>query len=121
MNEPKELELTPAEDAFVQGWEALTDETYRINVEKGFFAGPVRMGDQCMLIASEVAEAYEAWRKDLNDDKLTHRLGLEVELADAVIRIMNLGRHLGLDVATALVEKSRYNATRPYMHGGKKT
>lgn len=39
-----------------------------------------------MLIISELAEAMEGHRKNLQDDKLPHRKMLEVELADAVIR-----------------------------------
>lgn len=116
-------ETTANEVAFIKAWRDLAEDTYRINCEKGFMTpgSPVSIGDQCMLIASEVAEGYEAWRKDLKDDKLTHRDGLEVELADAVIRIINLGRHLGYDIPAALVEKTHYNAKRPFMHGGKKT
>jgi NTP pyrophosphatase (non-canonical NTP hydrolase) len=115
--------MTDAQLQFIKAWHALAEETYAINVSKGFMTPgqPVSIGDQCMLIASEVAEGYEAWRKDLKDDKITHRDGLEVELADAVIRIINLAKHLGYDIPAALVEKSDFNANRPYMHGGKKT
>ena len=40
------------------------------------------------LVHSEVSEAMEGFRKNLMDDKLPHRQMLEVELADAVIRIL---------------------------------
>tara|TARA_B100000902_G_C27315541_1_gene921081 strand:- start:2296 stop:2832 length:537 start_codon:yes stop_codon:yes gene_type:complete len=43
-----------------------------------------------MLTVSEVAEAMEGDRKDLMDDKLPHRKMLEVELADALIRTVDL-------------------------------
>ena len=65
-----------------------------------------------MLIVTEVAEAMEGHRKGLMDDKLPHRGMLEVELADAVIRIMDLAGGLHLDVAGAIVEKLVYNMTR---------
>ena len=42
------------------------------------------------LIHSEISEALEADRKDLMDDHLPHRKGIEVELADAMIRILDL-------------------------------
>jgi hypothetical protein len=66
-----------------------------------------------MLTVSELCEAMEADRKDLMDDKLTHRLGLEVELADALIRIGDLGGALGLALGAAAREKSAFNLVRP--------
>lgn len=65
-----------------------------------------------MLCVSELAEAMEGLRKDQMDDKLPHRKMLEVELADAVIRILDLSGGLGLDVAGALAEKLEYNRNR---------
>lgn len=44
------------------------------------------MGEMLMLAVSELAEAMEGHRKNLQDDKLTHRPMMEVELADFVIR-----------------------------------
>lgn len=64
------------------------------------------------LIHSELSEALEADRKDLMDDKLPHRHGLEVELADAVIRIFDMAGGLNLDIAGAMAEKLKYNADR---------
>src|SRR6185369_4809110 len=42
---------------------------------------------QLMLMVSEIAEAMEGTRKSLMDDHLKHRPMVEVELADAIIRI----------------------------------
>ena len=64
------------------------------------------------LIHSEISEAMEAHRKGLMDDKLPHRPGIEVELADAILRIADLGKALNLDVAGALVEKDLFNRRR---------
>jgi NTP pyrophosphatase (non-canonical NTP hydrolase) len=65
-----------------------------------------------MLTVSEVSEAMEAHRSDKMDDKLPHRTGLEVELADAIIRIGDLARCLNLDLGGAVVEKIEYNLRR---------
>lgn len=68
--------------------------------------------EKLMLIVSELAEAMEGHRKNLNDDKLPHRSMVEVELADALIRIFDLAGAKGYDVAGAIVEKLAYNAKR---------
>lgn len=49
----------------------------------------------------------------MSDDKLPHRLQIEVELADAVIRIADLAGALGLDLGGAIAEKIRFNEHRP--------
>ena len=72
------------------------------------------------LIHSEISEAMEGYRKNLMDDKLPHRSMLEVELADAVIRIMDFSQGKNLDVDGAIAEKLNYNKTRPYLHGENK-
>lgn len=51
-----------------------------------------------MLVVSEIAEAMEAERKDLMDDKLPHRPGAEVELVDAVIRLADFAGGFGYDI-----------------------
>lgn len=65
------------------------------------------------LIHSEISEAMEGHRKGLADDKLPHRLMIEVELADAVIRIADLAGALGLDLGGAIADKMAFNQHRP--------
>lgn len=71
------------------------------------------VGDKLMLIVTEIAEAKEGHRKNLNDDHIPHRPMVEVELADAVIRIADLAGMMGLDLAGAVIDKLVYNKTRP--------
>lgn len=66
-----------------------------------------------LLCHSEISEATEGFRKGLPDDKLPHRPMIEVELADAVIRIADLAGAMGLDLAGAIAEKLHYNSHRP--------
>lgn len=69
-------------------------------------------GELLMLIVSEIAEAMEGERKNLMDDKLVNRPMVEVELADAIIRIMDYAGAFNLDLDGAVREKRSYNATR---------
>jgi len=54
----------------------------------------------------------EGDRKGLMDDHLPHRSMIEVELADAIIRILDLAGYLKLDIQGVIDEKLEYNKTR---------
>jgi NTP pyrophosphatase (non-canonical NTP hydrolase) len=69
-------------------------------------------GEMLMLIVSEIAEAMEGERKNLMDSHLPHRKAVEVELADALIRIFDYAGAYGFDLDGAVAEKLAYNATR---------
>lgn len=64
------------------------------------------------LVHSEVSEALEGLRKDTDDDHLPHRSCEEVEIADAVIRLLDYAAARGYDLGTILKEKQEYNARR---------
>lgn len=70
------------------------------------------VGEMIALIHSELSEALEGTRKNLMDDKLPHRKMEEVEMADALIRILDYCEGRKLDIGGAYVEKMRFNATR---------
>lgn len=70
------------------------------------------VGEQLALVHSEISEALEGHRKNKQDDHLPHRKAIEVELADALIRICDLAGYLGLDLGAAYAEKLEYNARR---------
>lgn len=75
-------------------------------------SSPRNVPELLCLIHSEISEAMEGYRKGLMDDKLPHRTMLEVELADALIRICDMAGGLHLDLAGAVEEKLAYNAQR---------
>lgn len=92
---------------------------YNLNVRAGWWSdletgAPKERndGELIALMHSELSEGLEALRKDLMDDKLTHRKGIEVELADCVIRILDYCGGRDLDLAGAIVEKIAFNAER---------
>lgn len=70
------------------------------------------VGEMFALMHSELSEALEADRKHLMDRHLPHRTGVEVELADLLIRVFDFAGALGLDLDGALAEKLAYNARR---------
>lgn len=70
------------------------------------------VGELLCLVHSEISEAMEGHRKNLMDDHLPHRKMIEVELADAIIRICDIAGGLGLDLGGAVAEKHLYNQQR---------
>lgn len=102
----------------------LQADIHRENCEAGWWTDPFTgedlresrltetMGWKLLLAHSEISEAAEGLRKGLNDDKLPHRSMMEVEIADTIIRLLDLAEANGLDVAGAMEEKRAYNAKR---------
>jgi len=82
-------------------------------VNAGWWDGGDRnKGEQIALMHSELSEALEAVRKGTMDDHLPERPGVEVELADTMIRIFDFCGAYQLDIGGAVEDKLKYNATR---------
>jgi NTP pyrophosphatase (non-canonical NTP hydrolase) len=82
------------------------------NVEKGWYSTPREDGTLIALMHSELSEALEGLRKNLQDDKLPHRKAAEVELADLAIRLLDFCGYKSYDIQGAIDEKLSYNETR---------
>lgn len=76
-----------------------------------------------MLAAGEIHEAHEELRAGHDYHEVYRNPGSEkpegfgIELADAVIRLLNIMSACGLDAETLIAEKHAYNLTRPFRHG----
>jgi NTP pyrophosphatase (non-canonical NTP hydrolase) len=110
--------------------------------DKGFYDNPDRnVGEALMLIVGEVSEAMEAhqtgrianwelynsvyadenpmteadWTKQCFERHIKNTF--EDEMADAVIRIMDLCEFLKIDLEAHILAKMQYNSTRERLHG----
>ena len=90
----------------------LQQQIHQQNKDAGWWDNPREKGTLLCLIHSEISEAMEGERKDLMDDHLPHRKMAEVELADAVIRILDYAGAFGYDIEGAITEKLEYNKHR---------
>lgn len=98
-----------------KGWWGDRDELSRTR------AGKVQVDIGCIaLVITELAEAIENIRAGYTpDDKVPEFSGLEAELADAIIRILDFAEARKLRVAEAVIDKARFNEGRSERHGGK--
>lgn len=74
--------------------------------------GSKAVGDQISLIHSEISEAYEGHRKNKPDEHCPEFTNFEIELADAMIRILDTAGGLNLRLGAAFAAKMKYNAVR---------
>lgn len=103
---------------------------YKVAKDKGFHSGNNIFGNYISNIHGEVSELWEAYRNN-ELDKLCNKADkmkelelapltcLEEELADIIIRTLDLAYTYEVDIEGAIVSKMKYNENRKYRHGNK--
>lgn len=117
----------------------LAKEVHENAIGKGFYEGKKNTGEMIALIHSEVSEALEADRKDFYVSRgsikgivrekspslfkaifrQNFKDTFEDELADIMIRVMDLAAFKGVDLESHIQAKMRFNELRPHKHGKK--
>lgn len=101
-------------------------DCWKVSEEHGWHEdnGDHTMVEKLCLIHSEISEALEEWRDGRGADETyfhgTKPEGVPIELADAVIRILDLAQIYNIDLTAAIDLKQAYNRTREFRHGGKR-
>jgi hypothetical protein len=121
----------------------LSVDVYNNAVSKGWYdnGAACNMGERIALIHAEVSEMLEADRNSEYCDRSTEALQsmmlhdddkfkemfevlvkgtFEEELADVVIRCLDMAAFKKIDLEHHILCKMRYNTLRPIRHGGKK-
>jgi NTP pyrophosphatase (non-canonical NTP hydrolase) len=106
----------------------LAEQTAQNSIRRGFTDGqrptPVEAMAFVALIMTELAEVVEVLRLgcftvEYNTDRHGKPVGIENELADIILRTLDLSKAYGLNLEEALQKKADYNDKRPMGYGGR--
>ncbi len=98
-------------------------DVHETAVLHGWYECDCNVGEVIALMHSELSEALEEWRDGHPLTEIRYEdgkpEGFPIEMADAMIRILDTCHHLGIDIEEAIAIKAMYNKSRPYRHGKK--
>ncbi len=97
---------------------------------QGFTVDAANIDQKLLLAVSEICEAQEELRDgrtlteiyysvhvDPTNNGLKKPEGFPVEIADAIIRLLDICHAVGIDIEAVITEKLEYNKSRPPKHG----
>ncbi len=114
---------------YIAALDELAEEIAETSERKGFWDMEADELAQVVvklaLVHDEVSEALTVHRDVYDDDQVDEVTGMTSmqeadfteELADVVIRVLDIAGFLDLEIGTAIVSKIEKNKSRPHRHG----
>jgi len=106
--------------SFTKEFDLVQKQVHVMAKDRGWWDDPRTDAECICLIHSELSEALEYMRSDNKfSDHIPEFLGVVEELADAIIRAMDMSQYHGWKLSEAIIAKIKFNATRERRHGKK--
>lgn len=107
-------------------------EVHENAIAHGWWDENRSFGELIAMCHAELSEALEEYRNgespnavytygsEGNTSGIPKLRGIPVELADVILRVLDMCAHYNINIGEMLNQKHEFNKTRSYRHGGKK-
>lgn len=110
----------PSDETIEESLNYLSGLVHGIAIRKGWYEQQRDAPELLCLVHSEVSECLEVYRAgDPMSGKIPGWRESHLEMADIIIRVLDMAKHYGVDIGGAVMAKVHYNEDRPHRHGGK--